>query len=834
VLKLFARLIARPLAAEPFRTALTVFAVALGVAVVIAIDLAGDAAAGSFRSSLETLRGDAALEITATGGVDENLLPALAELPYPLTFRPRIETFARIEESKLTVPLIGLDLLSEELRGTAQPQRENFEDALAPDAVWVSASLGWSPGYRFRMTLNDRPGEFRVAGTLPGRDHFLVMDIAAAQHALGREGLVDRIDVKLPRTGESRDWTAILREVLPAGVSLEAAGAQTDSNRRMLAAFRWNLRVLSYVSLVVGAFLIYNTIAVSVVRRRAEIGVLRAIGATRAQVRLLFLAEAALFGLLGALLGIPLGRLMAEAAVGLLGRTVSELYVSSAPAPIELTPAAILQGIVIAVGAALASAFAPAREASLVPPVEAMARGQREYHARLHSRRNALLAIAIAAAALYAATLGPVDGKPLYGYLACFLLILASALAIPAITKAASRLLAGIARALLGAEGLLAARGLSASLSRTSILAGALSTAVAMMASVGIMVGSFRETVTAWMDAQLRADLYLAPAAATGAGRFAVMSPEVADTIARLPEVADVDRFRLYEIRFRGLPALLGAGQTAIVSKYGRIALMDASSRGRVISQLPTGDYAIVSEPFANKHSVRTGDRIPLRLGARDVVLTVLGVYYDYSNERGYVIIDRKTLLRHLPDESLSSLAVYLKPGVKLDDGRRAVERAIAGRDLRLSSNRMLRREALNVFDRTFAITWALEAVAILVAVLGVAGALLALVIDRRRELSLLRFLGASASQIRRLILAESALLGLLANAIGLVLGSALSLILIRVINKQSFGWTIQFHWPVALLAAALTGIYAATLLAALWPAREALRLNPIEVIHED
>jgi putative ABC transport system permease protein len=224
------------------------------------------------------------------------------------------------------------------------------------------------------------------------------------------------------------------------------------------------------------------------------------------------------------------------------------------------------------------------------------------------------------------------------------------------------------------------------------------------------------------------------------------------------------------------------------------------------------------------------GDRLTLSLGTFEV----LGIYFDYSNERGWVILDRATLLRYLPDPRPSSLALYLRPGADAGEVRRRIEQVTAGRSLATFSNRSLRVEALRIFDRTFAITWALEAVAVLVAVLGVAGALLALVIDRRREVGLLRFLGASAGQVKRMVLCEAGLLGLVSNAAGLALGYVLSFVLIYVINVQSFGWTMRFHWPVTLLISALSIVYAATIAAALYPARLAASLDSIEVIHEE
>jgi len=231
---------------------------------------------------------------------------------------------------------------------------------------------------------------------------------------------------------------------------------------------------------------------------------------------------------------------------------------------------------------------------------------------------------------------------------------------------------------------------------------------------------------------------------------------------------------------------------------------------------------------------LKAGDSMMLSLGETQASFRIADVYYDYSSERGNILMDRKTMLRYLPDPAPSNLAIYVSPGAQLEGVRAKIEKATAGHRVLMFSNRDLRAEAIRIFDRTFAITYALEAVAVLVAVMGIAGALLALVIDRRRELGLLRFLGAATGQVRKLILVEAGLLGLLANLAGLALGFALSLILIYVINKQSFGWTIRFHWPVEVLLGALTVVYGATVLAGLYPAQVAVRLNPLEVVHEE
>jgi putative ABC transport system permease protein len=264
------------------------------------------------------------------------------------------------------------------------------------------------------------------------------------------------------------------------------------------------------------------------------------------------------------------------------------------------------------------------------------------------------------------------------------------------------------------------------------------------------------------------------------------------------------------------------------------VDFLSGRATNKVLADLRGANAVIVSEPFANKRHVRAGDSITLPLGQGRATFRIADVYYDYSSERGTILMDRDTLLRYLPDPAPSNLAIYVARDASIAIVRAEVEHAAAGRRILIFTNRDLRGEALRIFDRTFAITYALEAVAVVIAVMGVAGALLALVIDRRRELGLLRFMGAASGQIRKLIMVEAGFLGLLAILSGVVLGFALSLILIFVINKQSFGWTIRFHWPVAVLAGALSIVYVATVLAGLYPASVAVGLRPIEVVHEE
>ncbi|HTQ95395.1 MAG TPA: FtsX-like permease family protein, partial [Candidatus Acidoferrum sp.] len=800
-LKLFYRLIARPLFREPVRTGLTVFAVAIGVAVVLAIELAGNAAAGSFHSSMETLARDYTLEIVAVGGVPDSVVAMIAQQPLPIRYSVRMEDFATVAETKETLPLIGLDMIAEGSRylvanGTnseATTTGKSAENELArlegPTSVWVGSSLKKEPGAPIELIINDLELHCIVQGVYPdsnGNESAIVMDLSGAEHALNRKGHVDRILLKIPENTNAEEWQQKIAAELPSGVTLRPQGTGTAENRKMLAAFRWNLRLLSYIALVVGAFLIYNTISISVVRRRAEIGIIRALGASRRMVFLAFLGEAAGIGLAGALIGLVLGRFLASGAVKLMALTVDKLYVSSRPGAISLDASIILLALFIGIAVSVVSALGPAREAISVSPVDAMARGRRDYATRLNTRRDLLIALILATAAFALSQLPAVAGKPLFGYLATLLLIGAAAYAIPFLVNFLSRISMGQLRRILGVEGFLAARSLVGSLGRTSVLVGALATAVGMMTSVGIMVGSFRQTVVSWMEHQLPADLYLRPAGDPAANRHPTMSLELADKIAALPGVAAVDRLREYEISYDGMPVTLASVDIDASASSDQNTFFSGRPAEQVLSKIRGTNLILVSEPFTFKHHAKLGDWIELGLGQSRGRFQISDVYYDYASERGVIVMDRNTMLKYLPDPTPSGVAVFVKKGTNPEDVRQEILNLSAGYRILISTDRDLRTEAVRIFDRTFAITYALEAVAVLVAIMGIAGALLALVIDRRRELGLLRFIGASSGQIRKIILAEAGLLGLMANFAGFLLGYFLSLILIFVINKQS------------------------------------------------
>ena len=817
-MKLFRRLILRPLRKDPTRTVLSLLSIALGVAVVIAIELAGEAATGSFQNSLTSLLGKVDFEITANGGVDETYFAKLAALPINAHFSPMIEQPVVMPGRGSTL-LYGVDAV-----GADDPE------TFAVVSEDLAARFGFVKGSTIELRGPAHTQTFKVQVIAKDKNASWVgIDIAAAQQLLDMYGRIDRIEVAL---GPAQDADAVnqaIKAIVPSSWDVTTPGARSEENRRMLRAFRWNLRILSYISLLVGAFLIYNTISVSVVRRRGEIGILRAIGVSANGVLLIFLGEASMLGLVGSIFGIALGRGLAAALLSMISDTVNALFVTSAPGTLSLPWESIAAALITGTGIAFISALIPAREAARVAPAEAMRRAITEHRARLHSKRNLAIAALCAAIAIALCQFGPIDGRPVLGYVATLLSVAATALAAPSFITAVTFALRGTLKRLFGAEGLIAGRSLVSSLSRTSVVVTALATAIAMMISVGTMVGSFRETVQVWLNSQLQADIYLRAQGPSTAGIYPPMSPQVPDIVAHTPGVAYIDVLHALEIHYDASRATLGGARSDVLRRHRTFRFLAGNLDG-----LAGHDRAIVTEPFADKHHVHLNDILHLELAGKTVNLTVGGIFYDYSSDRGLIYVDEGTLLKYLPDQPVTNVAAYLAPGVDPAKVRRDIQKRLADFPLMIAPNEALRRGAVEVFDRTFTVTYALEAVAIVVAMLGAANSLLALVLDRRREIGLIRCLGAATGQVRRMILAEAGLLGLLAGLLGLALGMALSLVLIYVINKQSFGWTIQFHPPVLLLAGALVLVWAFTVLAGVYPARFAAKLEPAEVIHEE
>jgi putative ABC transport system permease protein len=864
--RLFKQFILRPLLQDRARTLTTSVGIALGVGVVIAIQLTNQSSVRGFETALETVAGKAAVEIVGVRGIDETMLPDLGWLRMFGTASPIIEGEMALIQGQAqmvrraeALRVLGVDILRdltlrEYIIGAAAPPDgsavaddngeltpQRFLELLTSSQSVViteklAARRGYSLGSEIELMAGDRINTYVVRGLLkdegPARvmdGSFVLMDIASAQLAFARLGRVDRIDLELPGSPDSAAIDAVIDAIgsrLPAGLTAQRPARRGQQVERMLDAFHTNLTAMSWVALVVGLFLVYNTVTISVIARRDEIGTLRALGVTRGQVLALFLGEAAVLGVVGSVLGIAVGRVLADFAVGLTSATVSTLYIATAMATPALTMGLVVLAFAIGFPLALVAAWLPAREASRVTPTAAM-RGHDQLATRLHFRVSALVLPALVLAAAAGLTLlGPVNGRPLFAYLASFMTIIGAALCVPAIVYGLARLLRAPLRRVFGVEGLLAHANLSAAIPRLSISIAALAVALSMTVAVVVMIGSFRDTVVYWVGQTLQADLFIGPGMRPTVGAEQTLSPVVIEAVRAHPDIEAVDSARNLDFVYQDNLVVLGAASFDVVLSRESLLFKEPSDGPEALRRAMADEPVIVSEAFASKYGTRPGDTLTLETPAGPRPFPVAAVYYDYAVERGVIIMDHRTLTRYFGEMAPSGLASYLRPGADAERVRAEILQSLdEGHRAFIYTNGALRAEILRIFDSTFAITYALEIIAVIVAMLGVAATLFTLVVERQRELTMLRLVGAMGSQVRRAVVIEAALIGGISQAIGLAVGLALAVILVYVVNVQSFGWTIQFRVPMMFLAQISIAVVVATALAGLYPARRAAQL---------
>ncbi|HKO01214.1 MAG TPA: FtsX-like permease family protein, partial [Thermoanaerobaculia bacterium] len=649
-----------------------------------------------------------------------------------------------------------------------------------------------------------------------------IMDIATAQQAFGWSGKLSHVDLIADDSLE-----ATIAKLLPPGVRIERPKRRGERVEKMLRAFRVNLFALAGVALLVGMFLVYNTVLISILRRRKDVGVLKTVGASPQQVFVAFLGEGLLFGLAGSALGIALGAALATAILGLIGRTINALYVTSRPESIAMTPSIVIIGVLVGTVLALVSALQPSLEAAAVRPNALIRPGLQQRVSRANGRSLGVAAIVCFIAAAFVSRLPAYRGIAVAGYVAVLLVVAAFSLLAPTIVRATSALLSAPLLRAFGIVGRLASSSLPASLRRTSVASAALSLATGMMVAVALMVGSFRETVRIWVDQTVSSDLWLRPARGLSNGSNTLFPPEVADEVARIPFVQAVDRVRGKDVLYGDAIIAVGSGEFTIAKQYGDLPMVTPRSSRDALDEAMRRHGVFVSESLSLKYDKHVGDTIELPTSHGTRRFPITGIYRDYSNDRGVVVMDRALFVREFGDAALNTIVVYLKKGVSIEDARQKLFVAFSAKyHAFVVTNAQIRSQVMTIFDQTFLITYALLGIAIVVAVLGIVNTLAALILERTRELALLRVLGMTRAELRSMIVLESSLLGLTSTVVGLAMGYVLSWILIFVINKQSFGWTIAFHTPATLIAASLAITFVAAATAGLLPARLANRID--------
>jgi putative ABC transport system permease protein len=822
---------------HPVRAAVAMGAIALGVALGFAIHLINAAAFNEFTAAVKSVSGLSDLQVRGPQAtLDEALFPRLAEHPGVALANPVLELDAALPERQGVLKILGIDAfragaIAPDLLGV--PVQDRGYDTLMDDAIFLSpAAMEWlKVGAGDMLTLRAGAGNvtLRVAGGLvrarPGQ-RIAVMDIAGAQWRFNRLGRLSRIELKLEAGIDREAFRSQLRQQFGDTLVVTETEDQEARSNNMSRAYRVNLNVLALVALFTGAFLVFSTQALSVIRRRQQFALLRVMGSTRSQLLAQVLVEGALLGVAGSLLGLLLGYGMAAAALRAFGGDLGGGYFPGVQPSVQFQPLAALVFFLAGSGISVLGSASPAWEAARARPAPALKAGSEDVAlSRLARPWPALLCLGLGA---LLTRLPPVGGLPIFGYIAVALLLIGGIALMP---RCAAWLFGATSKLGRGAVGTLALARLANAPNQASIALGGVLSSFALMVAMAIMVSSFRVSVDDWLRHLLPADLYLRSAAAGDAG---ALGPDEQRRIGAVTGVLRADFQRVTQLTLD--PA---QPSVALIARP-----IDAADPGRMLpltgdivdaTQMPPGARPIwVSEAMVDLYGYQRGATVMLPLGVGRQAFVVAGVWRDYARQSGAIQMRLADYQALSGDNGINDAALWLKPGAtpaQVSAGLRALP---FGASLELSEPGEIRAISLKIFDRSFAVTYLLEAVAIIIGLFGIAATFSAQTMARAREFGMLRHIGVTRRQVLAMLATEGGLLTAAGIAVGFLLGWCISLILVFIVNPQSFHWTMQLHMPWGTLAAVAAALLVSAALTALLAGRQAVSGDAVRAVRED
>lgn len=853
----------RHLLRHPAQLVLALLGLSLGVGTIVAVDIATASSRRALELSMEAVNGAAThqiiggpegiderwyVELRTRGGWPGSSAPALAPIVEGyVAVRDRtmqlvgVDPFAsrELESSATGRPMLPGTGSRREAGGESQAQRMDAlrEWFIEPGGVILSGltaqQLAVGAGSRFELTVGGVPHTARLIETIPdagaGYDTLMLTDIAQAQEWLGSVGRLSRIDVRVPAGAAGEAVLEALRARLPPGVQVHEARGRTRESLDMTGAFTTNLKAMSLLALLVSTLLIYGAVSFAVVQRRKIMGVLRALGATRASILGIVLTEAAALGVIGAALGLLLGAAIGKELVRLVSQTINDLYFVVAVNETSVPIVAVVKAVLAGLGTALAAALIPALEVAASAPQLGLRRSVLETRAVYLARRLLLVSAVLA---IGAGVVVAVSGRSLFaGFAGLFMLLLSVAAVTPAVLRALAQLAARLAGR-VSPVARLAFGDIAASLSRTGVAVAALGMAVAAMIGVSIMVESFRESLRDWLAQTMRADLYVT-APGPGSDRpERRLDPDLMRALLATPGIADHTESRGVTVESPSGPVPLDALKL-VPASYAGLRITEGDPR-RVWREFDHGAL-VISEPLAWRLQLRPGDALVLSTAAGERRFPVAGVYREYGNDRGTVLMSLGEYRRWWRDEGLTAMGLYLAPGVKPEQVIPQLRAAAQGRQaLLIRSNADIRALSMKIFERTFIITRVLYWLAAGVAAVGLISALLAWELERSRELAIVRSLGLTPRGAAVLIEAQTGFMGVAALLAAIPAGLLTALVLTDVINRRAFGWRIDLHLTSAQFTNALWLSLAAALVAGVYPAWRTARAPIAGEIREE
>ncbi len=828
-LRLVALFVLRNIREEKFLTFLSIAGVALGIGLFVGVKVASDRAIASFEAQIRGADRNANYEILDTAGIDfdERIYPRIRSIEE--NSFPVLKVSGYLPANRESVDLEGLYTAKAAgfLGATGKTAFDVMDFYRTPNGVAITKRFarahGIGKGSVIDALIYDRRFPLKVVGVieseyLPANTVF--MDIGNFQEYLGKVGLLSAIDLKTDEKAADR-----IRKILPSNLTVQGRAEIVRSRESVLKSFRYNLQFVSLIAILVGVFLLYNTVFISVVKRRTEIGILRGLGTGRKTVVMLFVVQGLILGIAGSLLGIILGQVAAYFSVFAVERTISAIYSAISVQDYLITAGDALLALVLGLAVSLAASAVPAYESSRVRPNESAKEGSFEGKYRKYKGLFAVLGIILTGAG---GTLSWCDYRytpfdfPFLAYAGILFIIIGFSFISPFYLTMLLRVANRASERIFRVTGKIAAGDMNGNVYRFSVALMSVAISGALIIALLTLIFSFRGSLLQWINRNIAADVYVKPSACISNFCYYPLSEKLLKAIEESPGVAGVDRFRTLYIDFRGRKVVAGFGDTEITKRFA----IEQEEQG--VRETGAGREVGISSYLSEKYDLKRGDTVEIPTPAGKEKFVIADTFSSYSTTSGFIYMDRKWLKTFWGLDDSTQLGIYLKKGVDADAFIRELrDRLGPVYSVDIMNNRELRDRVVSIFDRTFAITYAIEFISIVVSLIGVVNTLLAVVLERKREIGIIRYLGGSWSQIKAVLVISAGIVGVGGILLGAVLGLLMSIIFITVINKISFGWEIHFHLPVLYLALVTSALFVTTLVAGLIPARVARRIDP-------
>jgi putative ABC transport system permease protein len=830
------------------RSCLTILGIVLGVAVFVAMHTANQAVFFAFERTVDRIAGAAQLQVsTGEAGFPEDVLERVQAVPEVQVAVPVIEAAAATRvASQGNILILGVDMTGDRsLRdydldsGDAAVIDDPLVFLAQPDSIIVTKEFADRNGLSVgsKLTLSTMIGDkaFTVRGIMKSGGltsafggNLAVMDIYAAQLVFGRGRRFDRIDLKLKEGTPIESGRAAIQKALGPGFDVESPSARGQQLESTLAVYAISMNVSSVFALFIGMFIIYNSFSIAVTQRRSEIGILRALGAPRHQIRNLFLVESAVSGLVGSVVGIGLGILMARAMVGSISTMLEGIYGVAERAD-EVSADPRLLGIALAVGivTSMVAAWLPARNASRVDPVHALQKGKSQVLSAGENRARKQLASILMLAAMGCLWVG----QSLWFYAGYVLTIVAALLLVPTVSLWFARALRPVLKRIRPVEGSLAADSLIQSPRRTSGAIAALMLSLGQVIGLGGIGRESYASIVDWLNTALNPDLFISGSQNLSDRTFRFPEALSAELTA-VPGVSEVQTVRSFRVQFRGTPVLLMTVHMANFEARGHRATVAEDPRG-MYALARQGQGVIVSDNFARLKKMKIGDMFSLATPGGFLSVPIVGIIQDWADQQGSVVLDRGLYEKFWSDTTANVFRVYVSPGEDPLVVRKRILEVLGPSQPRMLvlTNKEVRDWVLKLTDQWLQLTYSQVLIAVIVAILGIVNALTVSIIDRKRELGVLRAVGGLRRQIRQTVWMEATAIGLVGLALGLIFGAANLYFLLQITSRDLSGMALPYRFPTSLALMLLPTIVAAALFSALWPAESAVRTSLVEAL---